>query len=157
MVAIMRRQNILRYQEGIATLAITLILLFLATLVALYTAKTSIKEQQISANQYRADQSLSTGNGALDWGIAYYSMSRGVFCEKDTDKADCLEAHGICILNKTLTDIYDNKESAECEFVYNESDRLSDPLSNGTSEMYYAYVDVDGEYGPLEMNINTLK
>ena len=61
-------------QRGIATLAISLLVLFLITMVTLYTASTSITEQRISANQYRADQALSAANAAMDYGVAYYDM-----------------------------------------------------------------------------------
>ena len=43
-------------QQGMATLAISLTLLFLVTFITLYTANTTITEQQVSANQYRSDQ-----------------------------------------------------------------------------------------------------
>ena len=60
----------IRYQRGVATLAVALLLLFLVTIVTLYTANTSVMEQKVSANQYRADQAFSAANAALDYGIA---------------------------------------------------------------------------------------
>ena len=52
-------------KKGLATLAIMLLLLFVATLVTLYTANSTVREQQVSANQYRADQALSAANAGL--------------------------------------------------------------------------------------------
>ena len=161
----MYRKHYAGTQRGIATLGVTLLLLFIVTLVTLYTAKTSIREQQISANQYRADQSMSTGNAALDWGGAYYTAARGGYCEKDTTIEECLQVNGVCILNKTVVEIMDDLESAECSFIYNESSPLYidpdldpelvnnvDALSIGSSEMYYAYVDDDGnEYQHIKV------
>lgn len=52
-------------------------LLFVATLATLYTANTSVREQQVSANQLRADQALSAANAGLDYAFAYYSKNSG--------------------------------------------------------------------------------
>ena len=60
-----------------ATLTIVLLLLFVATLVTLYTANTTVREQQVSANQYRADQALSAANAGLDYALAYYYRYNG--------------------------------------------------------------------------------
>ena len=46
-------------------------------MVTLYTANTSIREQQVSANQYRADQALSAANLGLDYAQAYYTEFSG--------------------------------------------------------------------------------
>jgi hypothetical protein len=75
----MNRQNSrkLRNQKGMSTLVIVLLLLFVATMVTLYTARTSIREQQVSANQYRADQALSAANLGLDYALAYYTKFSG--------------------------------------------------------------------------------
>jgi hypothetical protein len=67
----------LQHEKGMATLVIVLLLLFVATLVTLYTANTAVREQQVSANQYRADQALSAANAGLDYAIAYYSKYAG--------------------------------------------------------------------------------
>lgn len=60
-----------------STLVVVLLLLFVATMVTLYTANTSIREQQVSANQYRADQALSAANLGLDYAQAYYTKFSG--------------------------------------------------------------------------------
>jgi Tfp pilus assembly protein PilX len=67
-----------------ATLFVSLMLLFLITLVTLYAANTLVVEQQISANQYRTDQALAAADAGLEWGIAAYNS--GTDC---TDAAPC--------------------------------------------------------------------
>lgn len=73
----------LRTQKGMSTLVIVLLLLFVATMVTLYTASTSIREQQVSANQYRADQALSAANLGLDYAQAYYTKFAGPDADGD--------------------------------------------------------------------------
>jgi hypothetical protein len=65
------------HEKGMSTLVIVLLLLFVATLVTLYTANTTVREQQVSANQYRADQALSAANAGLDYATAYYFKYTG--------------------------------------------------------------------------------
>ena len=60
------------YQHGVATLAVSLVILFLVTMVTLYTARTSIMEQKVSANLYRSEQAFAAASGALEYGVAYY-------------------------------------------------------------------------------------
>ncbi len=75
----MDRQNFkkLHAQKGMSTLVIVILLLFVATMVTLYTANSMVREQQVSANQYRADQSLSAANAGLDYALAYYTKNSG--------------------------------------------------------------------------------
>ena len=73
----------LHFEKGMATLAIILLLLFVATLVTLYTASSTIREQQVSANQYRADQAISAANAGLDYAIAYYTENVGPDANND--------------------------------------------------------------------------
>lgn len=73
----------LHLEKGMATLVIILLLLFVATLVTLYTASSTIREQQVSANQYRADQALSAANAGLDYGLAYYTENAGPDANND--------------------------------------------------------------------------
>ena len=67
----------LNSEKGMSTLVIILLLLFVATLVTLYTANSMIREQQVSANQYRSDQALSAANAGLDYALAYYAKHAG--------------------------------------------------------------------------------
>jgi len=69
-------RNIQR-QKGMSTLVVILLLMFVATMVTLFTANSTIREQQVSANQYRADQALSAANAGLDYAVAYYSKNTG--------------------------------------------------------------------------------
>ncbi len=72
-----RQPRNLHSEKGMATLVIILLLLFVAALVTLYTANSTIREQRVSANQYRADQALSAANAGLDYAIAYYTKNAG--------------------------------------------------------------------------------
>ena len=73
----------LHHEKGMSTLVIVMILLFVATLVTLYTANSMVREQQVSANQYRADKALSTANAGLDYAIAYYAVNSGPDADGD--------------------------------------------------------------------------
>ncbi len=57
-------------QRGAATLAITLVVLLLITIITLFTARSMVTEQRVSANQYRAEQAEGAARAALDFGIA---------------------------------------------------------------------------------------
>lgn len=154
-----------RNQHGGTTLAMTVILLFVMTLVTLYAAKTSIKEQQISANQYRADQSLSTANAALDWGVAHLSQARGKFCDRELEATS---GAGYTCQPKIMCTIATDDQT-KCTLAYSEGNRLfidhslddnnvgdDDALSIGATEMYYAFVKTDGtelEYIPVKGGI----
>jgi len=54
-----------RRQQGIA-LPIIMIILVLAALVTIYTTTTSVKEQQVTADQYRSEQAFSTAQAGVD-------------------------------------------------------------------------------------------
>ena len=79
----------LHHEKGMSTLVIVMILLFVATLITLYTANSMVREQQVSANQYRADKALSTANAGLDYAIAYYAVNSGPDADND-GKVDLL-------------------------------------------------------------------
>jgi len=64
-------------EKGMVTMVIILLLLFVATMVTLYTANSTVREQQVSANQYRSDQALSAANAGLDYALAYYAKYSG--------------------------------------------------------------------------------
>ena len=55
-------------QQGIA-LPIIMIILVLAALVTIYTATTSVKEQQVTADQYRSEQAFSTAQAGIEAGL----------------------------------------------------------------------------------------
>jgi hypothetical protein len=78
----------LHREKGMSTLVIVLLLLFVATLVTMYTANSTVREQQVSANQYRADQALSAANAGLDYGLAYYAKNAGPDAFDNADPTD---------------------------------------------------------------------
>lgn len=59
--------------SGAATLTMTILLLLVTTLFTLYTMNTSVFEQNISGNQYRADQALAAAQAGLDAAIDRYN------------------------------------------------------------------------------------
>ncbi len=73
----------LHREKGMSTLVIVLLLLFVATMVTLYAANSALREQQVSANQYRADQALSNANAGLDYAQAYYAKYGGPDADGD--------------------------------------------------------------------------
>jgi hypothetical protein len=81
----MNKQNFrkLHHEKGMSTLVIVLLLLFVATMVTLYTASSAMREQQISANQFRADQALSNANAGLDYAQAFYAKYSGPDADRD--------------------------------------------------------------------------
>jgi hypothetical protein len=76
-----------RPQRGYATLTMTIVILFLITLVVLYAGKTAVFEQDIAANQFRAAQALAASNAGLDYGLAYVAQE-GIDHDGN-DNADC--------------------------------------------------------------------
>lgn len=62
-------------QTGVGTLAISLMLLFLITIITLYTAKTTLVEQYILGNQIRSEQAFAAADAGLDFGRAWYNVA----------------------------------------------------------------------------------
>jgi hypothetical protein len=62
--------NSMRRQKGAATLVITLIVLVLITIITLFTGRSMVTEQRVSANQYRTEQAEVAARAALDLGVA---------------------------------------------------------------------------------------
>lgn len=58
-------------QQGMATLLMSVILLIIITMVSLYTAKVTIVEQKITANEYRAKQAFEATQAATEYAMAY--------------------------------------------------------------------------------------
>lgn len=59
-------------QRGAATLLVTVILLFAATLLTFSVSKTSITEQKISANEVRQRQALNAAQAGAEFAAAYF-------------------------------------------------------------------------------------
>jgi Tfp pilus assembly protein PilX len=65
-----------RYQGGITTLAITLILLVILTVMALFSANVGFFEQRTTTNENRAQLTESLAEYALNLGGEYLKSSR---------------------------------------------------------------------------------
>ena len=70
-------------QRGAATLVITLVLLFVMSLVVAYTNRNLIYEQKASANQYRSTQAFEVAEAGLEWALALINSNEPL-------GADCL-------------------------------------------------------------------
>jgi Tfp pilus assembly protein PilX len=63
-------------QQGAAALAVTLVLLFITTLVAAYAHRNHLFELSASTNQYRATQAFEAAEAGLEWTIALLNDPR---------------------------------------------------------------------------------
>jgi len=120
----MKKQNFrkLHHEKGMSTLVIILLLLFVATLVTLYTANSMVREQQVSANQYRSDKALSTANAGLDYAVAYYAENSGPDADNDK-KVDALTVEITDKDGNVLTDMSGNNLVT---VTFTDGDPLSD-------------------------------
>ena len=60
-----------KQQRGAATLMMSLIVLIAVTLLSIYSAKTAVIEQRISANEYRALEVGQAASAGLDYGLIW--------------------------------------------------------------------------------------
>lgn len=67
---------IARFQRGVATLPISLILLILLTLITLYAARVGVIETRSSANKVRYDEAFQAAEAGVEQGITYIQMNR---------------------------------------------------------------------------------
>jgi len=65
----------LNHQRGFATLLTSLIILVGITLITLFTARTTLMEQRMSANHYRSSQAFYAAQAALEIGIGYINQN----------------------------------------------------------------------------------
>ena len=65
----------LNHQRGFATLLTALIILVGITLITLFTARTTLMEQRMSANHYRSSQAFYAAQAALEIGIGYINQN----------------------------------------------------------------------------------
>jgi hypothetical protein len=63
-------------QRGAATLVIVMLLFFVLSLTAAYTARNLVFEQRTAANLYRATQSFEAAEAGLDWALAQLNGPR---------------------------------------------------------------------------------
>ncbi|OOZ41336.1 hypothetical protein BOW53_04260 [Solemya pervernicosa gill symbiont] len=77
--------NFPKQQRGAATLLISLALLISITLISVYTARTTIMEQKIAANDFRTKQAFEAADAGMEYAIAYIRGPGGV--DKDANGA----------------------------------------------------------------------
>lgn|SRR5574337_585440 len=58
------------FQQGAATLLVSMVLLVAATLIILYTSETTVAEQRMAANEMRQKQALAAAQAGVDAAIA---------------------------------------------------------------------------------------
>ena len=71
-------KSIRRTQAGVATLAITMLLLFAISLAALFANRSLIFQQRASANQIRAAKAFEAAESGLEWATAMLNEPRGI-------------------------------------------------------------------------------
>lgn len=69
-------RNVRSHQTGVATLAISLILLSLVTMVTIYANRAGIQNLLTSANKTRSEEARLAGEQLIDQVMAYLSMNR---------------------------------------------------------------------------------
>jgi Tfp pilus assembly protein PilX len=74
-----------RRQSGVVTLTMTIILLVLVTMVAIYTGRSVLFEQRVSGNDFRSRQAFEAAESGLQVAISYLSSVGGA--DKDEDGA----------------------------------------------------------------------
>lgn len=67
-----------RRARGVAVLHVTLVLVLLSSLAVFYTARDSINEQRVSANELRTQHAYNAAMSGLDYAAAYMNDGRDV-------------------------------------------------------------------------------
>lgn len=67
----MEPSNYIYTQRGAASILMAIVLLFAITIVSIFTARTTIMEQKISANEYRTKQTFEAAEAGMQYAIAY--------------------------------------------------------------------------------------
>lgn len=73
-----------RFNSGVATLPISLIILVLMTLITLYAARVGMLETRTSANKVRADEAFQIAEGGVEQGIMYIGKNRDLIVSTTT-------------------------------------------------------------------------
>jgi PilX N-terminal len=63
-------------QSGAAALAVVMVLFFIISMVAAYTARNLVFEQRTSVNQYRSTQALEVAEAGLEWAMNLLNATR---------------------------------------------------------------------------------
>lgn len=115
-LAIIRNDSLTGDEHGAATLAITLILLFSLSLIVLYSARVSLIEQKISANEYRARQAFEAAQAGLEIAAASlnnWDIRKQILVDNDNNGIIDLQQHltiGILTNDASYTVTYNNTE-----------------------------------------------
>jgi Tfp pilus assembly protein PilX len=80
----MREPVLLTRQRGAAVLALSVIMLFLITIVTFYANKGAVLEQKISTNQLQYLQAYEAAQGGMDYALAWLATSGSVAWINDT-------------------------------------------------------------------------
>ncbi len=73
------------HQRGMITLFVAAVLLVMITLVTLFTARTTLMDQKITANDYRMRQASEAAQAGLEYAIAAINQVRAVDLDLDSD------------------------------------------------------------------------
>ena len=72
------RRTIRRNQRGVGALAVTMLLLFTMTLIALFANRSLLFEQKSSANQYRSTRAFEMAEAGVEWATAMLNDPRPI-------------------------------------------------------------------------------
>lgn len=73
-----------KYQQGFATIAVTLMVLLAGTIVAAYTAKSIISEQRVTTNTYGSSKAFDAAQAGLNYGVSYLNENYATIADGDT-------------------------------------------------------------------------
>jgi len=92
-------------QKGAATLLVTVVLLFVTSLITIYAARIGILEQRTAANETRAQEAFSEAESALDQTFMFWNQYQS------TSSGNWLSCDGIttfpCVTLGSTWDVYD--------------------------------------------------
>jgi hypothetical protein len=137
-------------QNGIA-LPIIMIILVLAALVTIYTTTSSVKEQQVTADQYRSEQAFSVAQAGVDVALERHNHFEDyVGTPEDTISADLSKGSFIVMFCDIWDDGDDEAKSAELM-----ADFLADTLvcTNSIHPTYTNSTDSTGFKGDKRVGI----
>ena len=112
----------LNHQRGFATLLTSLIILVGITLITLFTARTTLMEQRMSANHYRSSQAYAAAYAAYSYGLSYFNQ--GGFDQNNDGVIDYTQAAPYSL---NLTSANSTQTSATLYFDNNVSNCSASP------------------------------
>jgi len=103
----------LNQQRGFATLLTSLIILVGITLITLFTARTTLMEQRMSANHYRSSQAYAAAYAAYSYGLSYFKQ--GGFDQNNDGTIDYSQATPFSLsLTNTSAKLYFDNNTSNC-------------------------------------------